>query len=235
MAVPASIVAGTLIGGALGLVSVRLSGFHLAIVTFGFLQVLLVLLRHGGEITGGGYGLVAPTLRIGGRPLTVATLAGVAIFAMVLCVAACAAAVQSRVGRAWLALRDNEQAAQMQGIDVRRAKVLAFMFSSALISLAGVLHAFLLGVANPDAYVIDLSVFHITLVVVGGMTGSLVGAVIAPVILYLVPESFSGLGEWRDFFYAGVLILTLVFMPRGIGHFVLALVARLRHRETAGA
>jgi branched-chain amino acid transport system permease protein len=232
LAAPLIVVLGGLLGGVLGLVALRLSGFHLAIVTLGFLQVLLVMLKRGGEITGGGYGLVVPTVAIGDWKLTVDMVATASVAIMVLAVGACASAVRSRIGRAWLALRDNEPAARMMGIDVSRKKIGAFVFASALVSLAGVLQVFLLGVANPASYIVDVSIFHITLVVVGGMTGSLVGAVIAPIILYFLPETFSALGEWRDFFYAAVLMLTLVFLPRGIGP---TLVDAFTRRRTAGA
>lgn len=226
-----AVIFGGVIGGVLGLVALRLSGFHLAIITLGFLQVLLVVLKRGGSVTGGGYGLVVPTLHLDGLgSLTASHFAVAAVFVMVFVVAACSAAVNSRIGRAWLALRDNEPAARMQGMNVSRLKIVAFAFCSALISLAGVFHALLLGIANPSAYVVDVSIFHITLVVVGGMTGSLVGAVVAPVILYFLPEIFHALGEWRDFFYASILMLTLVFMPRGIGPTLTDAVDRLQAR-----
>jgi branched-chain amino acid transport system permease protein len=216
------------VGVLLGLVALRLTGFHLAIITLGFLQVLLVLLKRGGSLTGGGYGLVVPPLQVTGLgTLTASHISVAAVFIMVLTVAACSAAIQSRVGRAWLALRDNEPAARMQGIDVSRMKIIAFAFASAVISMAGILHVLLLGVANPSAYVVDVSIFHITLVVVGGTTGSMTGAVIAPVILYFLPEIFHALGEWRDFFYATVLLLTLLFMPHGIGPTLTAQIRRL--------
>lgn len=208
-----------LFGAVLGLVSLRLSGFHLAIVTLGFLQVLLAWLKRGGELTGGGYGLVTPklTLPLAGGALRVADVAVVAVFLMVLAVGAGVTLMQSRLGRAWLAGRDNENSARMLGIDVNRMRVLAFTFASALTGLAGTLHPLLLGVTNPNAYTVDLSIFHITLVVVGGMTGNMIGAVVAPILLYFIPEAFRQLGEWRDFFYAGVLLATLIFMRRGIG------------------
>lgn len=208
-----------LLGAVLGLVSLRLSGFHLAIITLGFLQVLLAWLKRGGEFTGGGYGLVAPALAIPfiGGPLRVGNVAVFAVFLMVLAVASGVTVMHSRIGRAWLAGRDNENSARMQGIDVNRMRVLAFTFASALTGLAGTLHPLLLGVTNPNAYTVDLSIFHITLVVVGGMTGSMIGAVVAPAILYFIPEVFRQLGQWRDFFYAGVLLATLIFMRGGIG------------------
>jgi branched-chain amino acid transport system permease protein len=213
-----AVAAGALTGLGLGLVALRLSGFHLAIITLGFLQLVLVLLKRGGALTGGGYGLVVPPLDLPGLgKLSTGHFAVASIVCAVLTVAACTSLVHSRVGRAWLALRDNEAAAMMQGIDIRSLKVLAFVFTSVVISIAGILHILLLGVANPNSYVVDTSIFHITLVVVGGTTGSMSGAVAAPVILYLLPEMFGFLGEWRDFFYACTLLLTLLFMPRGMG------------------
>jgi branched-chain amino acid transport system permease protein len=207
------------LGAVLGLVSLRLSGFHLAIVTLGFLQVLLAWLKRGGEFTGGGYGLVTPALTIplAGGPLRAGNVAVAAVFLMVLAVGAGVTVMHSRIGRAWLAGRDNENSARMLGIDVNRMRVLAFTFASALTGLAGTMHPLLLGVTNPNAYTVDLSIFHITLVVVGGMTGNMIGAVVAPILLYFIPEAFRQLGEWRDFFYAGVLLASLVFMRRGIG------------------
>lgn len=229
-----AVVIGAGIGGIIGLVALRLTGFHLAIITLGFLQVLLAILKRGGDLTGGGYGLVAPSLNLQGLgTISASHVAVLAVFTAVFVVAACSAAVNSRIGRAWLALRDNEHAARMQAMDVSRLKVVAFAFCSGLISLAGVFHMLLLGVANPSAYLVDVSIFHITLVVVGGMTGSMVGAVIAPVILYFLPEIFHALGEYRDFFYASVLLLTLVFMPRGIGPTLIAYGDRLRGRVGA--
>ena len=236
LAVPLVVLAGAALGGILGFVTLRLTGFYLAIATLGLLQVLLVGLKHGGTLTGGGYGLVVPQLKIPFLPeITMERLAALAVFLMVLVIGASVNVMRSRIGRAWLAGRDNEPAAQMQSIDVSRMKILAFAFSSAIISLAGVMHGFLLGVTNPGAYTVNLSIFHITLVVVGGMTGSIIGAVISPVILFFLPEMFSALGEWRDFFYGTVLLLTLVFMPLGISSKLQPLFRRLLRRREVNA
>lgn len=228
VAVPLTIFIGAAVGAVLGFVTLRMSGFYLAIATLGFLQVLLVALKRGGALTGGGYGLTVPALHLPFLPeLTTAQLAVFSVFTMVLIVAITANLMRSRIGRALIALRDNETAAQMQGIHVSRMKISAFAFSSALICIAGVLHAFLLGAVHPSGYTMNLSIFHITLVVVGGMTGSIVGAVLAPVILYFLPEVFSTLAEWRDIFYGTILLLTLVFMPLGISSKLQTLLRRL--------
>lgn len=228
VAVPLVVLVGVALGGLLGFVTLRLAGFYLAIATIGFLQVLLQGLKHGGTLTGGAYGLVMPPLELPFLPeLSVESVAAIAVGLMVVTVGAAVTTMRSRIGRAWIALRDNEAAAQMQGIDVRRMKVLAFAFTSGVTSLAGVLHAFLLSGTNPSTYTMGLSIFHITLVVVGGMSGSILGAVLAPLILFFLPETFSALGEWRDFFYGTILLLTLVLMPSGISAGIRSLALRL--------
>ena len=236
LAVPLVVVIGGVAGGILGFVTLRMSGFYLAIATLGLLQVLLVGLKHGGALTGGGYGLVVPPLSLPMMAdISTERIACFAVLMMVLIVGGSVNIMRSRIGRAWLAVRDNEPAAQMQGINVSQMKIMAFVFSSAVISLAGALHGFLLGVTNPNAYLVNLSIFHITLVVVGGMTGSMIGAVISPVVLFFLPEVFSALGEWRDFFYGSILLLTLVFMPLGISSKLQPLLWRLRNRKKAVA
>ena len=229
VAVPVVVAVGAVLGGLLGFATLRLSGFYLAIATLGFLQVLLSLFKHGGTLTGGGYGLAAPPLATPLLPdVSAEWLSLIALFCTVLTVAAAVTVLRSRIGRAWIAIRDNEAAARMQGIDVRRMKVLAFAFTSGLTSLAGALHAFLLNGTNPSTYTMNLSIFHITLVVVGGMSGSIFGAVAAPLVLFFLPEMLTALGEYRDFFYGGILLLTLTLLPSGLS-------SLLRYRPTRQA
>lgn len=218
---PLAVLGAALISGAagwvLGLVSLRLSGFYLAIVTLGFVQVLLIALRKGGELTGGGYGRMAPPTSIPGYgDLITDDFCLAAVFCAVVVVVCATSLMRSRPGRTWLALRDDEAAARMQGINVGAMKMRAFALSSLVIGFMGGVYAFILGSASPPSFTVDVSIFHIALVVVGGLTGRVSGAILAPILLFLVPEWFDAFGEYRDLFYAGLLLATLVFLPRGL-------------------
>ena len=217
LAVPLSAIVGALLGWLVGLVALRVSGFYLAIVTFGFLQIFAIFLKQGGDFTGGGYGLVSPSVSlplIG--ELNTDSFALIAVFLAVIAVVGAASLMRSRAGRSWLALRDNTPAAIMQGINVRGMKLRAFALSSAVISVAGAIYGYLLGSASPSSFSVNVSIFHIALVVVGGLTGSLAGAVISPIVLFLIPQLFTELGQYEDLLYASLLLLVLIFLPKGI-------------------
>ncbi len=229
LAIPLACVVGWGVGWLLGLVSLRLAGFYLAMVTFGFLNVFLVVLNQGGDLTGGGYGLIVPlaTLPLAGR-VTVDVVITLAVFFAAFLAVLVAVLMRSRIGRAWIAIKDNPVAAELQGIDVARLKTLAFAFSSALATLAGAFQALLLGVTNPSAYSLNVAVAHLTYVVVGGMAASVVGPIVGPIVLFVIPEVFRAIGEYREVFYGAVLLLTLILAPRGIGGSIVDLVQRLR-------
>jgi branched-chain amino acid transport system permease protein len=230
VSIPISVAAGWCIGWILGIVSLRLAGFYLAMVTFGFLDVFLVILNEGGDYTGGGYGLIVPTstLPVIGN-VTLDVVIAICAFSAGLLLVLVNQVQRSRIGRAWLAIKDEPIAAEIQGIDVPRMKTLAFAVSSALATLAGTYQALLLGVTNPSAYSLNVAVAHLTYVVVGGMTASVIGPVVGPFILFVIPELFRAIGQYREIFYGAILLLVLIVAPNGITGTILGL-ARGRGR-----
>ena len=118
--------------------------------------------------------------------------------------------VNSQVGRAWFALKSNDTAAAMLGIEPARLRAAGFAVSSAVISLAGSFQGFILGATRPTSYDATTAVSHLALVVVAGMNGSVTGAFCAPFVLFLVPELYPELGHWREVFLGG----NLAFGPR---------------------
>jgi branched-chain amino acid transport system permease protein len=217
ISIPIAVLAGWCVGWLLGFLSLRLAGFYLAMVTFGFLNVFLVLLNEGGQWTGGGYGLIVPlSLLPFVGPVTLQVVIVIAVFTAGLAVVLVSSLQRSRIGRAWLAIKDNPVAAEVQGIDVARLKTLAFAVSSALATLAGTYQALLLGVTNPSAYSLTVSVAHLTYVVVGGMMASVIGPIVGPFTLFVIPELFRAIGQYREVFYGAILLFVLIVAPNGI-------------------
>lgn len=214
LSVPAITAFAGALGYGMGLISLRLTGFHLAIVTLAFTSVLLVALKTGGPLVGDGYGLIAPVPQLSVLGDFDADLAArFAIVTSVLAGGAVYCVVRSQIGRAWFALKSNDTAAAMLGIEAPKLRSLGFALSSAIIALAGSFQGFILGVTSPKSYDIPTAISHIALVVVAGMNGSVVGAFCAPFLLFLLPELYPELGHWREVFFGCVLLIVLAVRP----------------------
>jgi ABC-type branched-subunit amino acid transport system permease subunit len=238
---PASIVlavaAGWLVGWLMGLVAVRLSGISLAIATFGFVQIFQVLIKQEWEFSGSGYGLIVPPLEIPGiGPLTMIDASMICVFAGVVVLMLTSELTHSRIGRAWYAVKDHPIAAEMQGINLTQTRAQAFALTGAMTTLAGCLQALLLGITNPNLYTIDNSIGHLAMMVVGGSSGSVVGPILGPAVLFLLPE-YLDLGAYREVLYGGALLAVLILAPAGLAGAWHYAVRRLRHarfRKTRG-
>jgi branched-chain amino acid transport system permease protein len=206
-----------LLGSVLGLVSLRLDGFYLAIVTFGFLAVFDVFIAHGGTLTGGSLGLVAPLASIGSTPLTSDNVAVAALVIAVVGAAATHALMRSRVGRAMTLIKVDPKLAALTGIPTVWMKSSAFALSAVFAAVAGILQVFLLGTASPASYSVSTSIQDLTVVVVGGLAGSALGTVVAAIVLFDVPYLVPALGTYSDYFYAALLLVVLAAFPTGLG------------------
>lgn len=233
LSVPVTVIAGWIVGWLMGVIAMRLSGISLAIVTFGFVQVFQVFAKQGGELSGGGYGLITPPLLAPGiGAITPNMIMAACVFAAIVVAVLTSALTRSRIGRAWFALKENPVAAQMQGVNLLMERANAFATSGALASLAGVLQAILLGITNPNLYTVDVSISHLSMMVVGGASGGVAGPILAPAVLFLLPE-YLNLGAYRELFYGLALLVTLVLAPRGLAglwDFATRRVARVARR-----
>lgn len=216
LSVPFTIVIGWIVGWLIGLVAIRLSGISLAIVTFGFVQIFQVFAKQGGFLSGDGYGLIAPAIAIPLLgPLTPDIFSIVCVFVAVIVIVLATTLIRSRIGRIWFAMKENPIAAQMQGVNLLSMRAQAFATAGAMASLAGILQAILLGITNPNLYTIDVSISHLTMMVVGGASGDVAGAVLGPAVLFFLPEYFD-LGSYREVLYGAALLATLTLAPRGL-------------------
>jgi branched-chain amino acid transport system permease protein len=221
-----------LFGFLIGLPALRLSHLYIGMVTFGFGQAISFIALNWVALTNGPNGLAVPPITLGGFMFSPETfyyvIAGV--FLVLLWIAR--NLVGSRVGRAFLAIRESETAAEAMGVDLVRYKTLAFAVGAAYAGLAGGLYAGLSQFVNPDAFVFLVSVMYLTMNVVGGM-GTLAGPLVGALIFTLLPEMLRTFAEYKELLSGTLLLAFLVFFPRGLVGLVRPALARAWSRTPA--
>ncbi|MDY5478776.1 MAG: branched-chain amino acid ABC transporter permease [Enterocloster clostridioformis] len=221
-------VTAALFGVIIGIPVLRLRGDYLAIVTLAFGEIIKNLVNAvylGRDASGfhisfkdsmslklgeGGEILIKGAQGITGTPQAATFTIGVILVLITLFIVM--NLVNSRTGRAIMAIRDNRIAAESIGINITKYKLLAFSISAGLAGVAGVLYAHNLTTltALPKNFGYNMSIMILVYVVLGGI-GNIRGSVIATVILYLLPEMLRGLSNYRMLMYAIVLILVMLF------------------------
>lgn len=211
-------------GIVVGLPSLRLRGDYLAIVTLGFGEIMRVL----GQITDRQpkniavvkeQSMASLANNLGGAegfsqipPYT--TLFYVYLFACILLILSYRLKYSSQ-GRALLAIRENEIAAEAMGVDTTRSKVVAFIFSAFFAGMGGALYAHQIGTLDPKELGFQKSIDLVIIVVIGGM-GSITGVVLGATILVILPELFREFADYRMIAYALALIVVMILRPQGI-------------------
>ena len=214
-----------LAGYLVGLPSLRLRGDYLAIVTLGFGEIIRVLILNVNKV-GGARGL--PGIPGWANFFWV----GLGVVAVILLARHLAASTH---GRALFAIRDDEVAAEALGVDTTSYKVLAFVLGAFFAGVAGGLFAHFLSYLNPNSFTFIKSIEVIAMVVLGGM-GSISGAVLAAVVLTLLPEVLRPVKDYRMVIYSLMLILLMILRPQGLlGTRELKLPGWLRRRRGSEA
>ncbi len=191
------------VGLLLGIPSFKLVGPFLAVSTIAFSEIVRILILNLEKLTGGPFGLN----RIP------AVLSGTALYYFILALTAVVAfgAVRlsrSHIGLALQAIREDEVTAEIMGVHVRRMKLLAFVISSVLAGLSGVVFANLAGYLNPDSFTFNESSAYLLMVVLGGM-GNVTGGLVSALVVTSLPEVLRFLTRSRMIVYAVILLLTL--------------------------
>lgn len=210
--------------------ALRLSGNYLALTTFGFGQIIYLAFVHLKALTGGAEGIMIKKTNL--QFLSFSSDHG---FYYLITLSACLLAlfakniVKSKVGRAFIALHDNEIAAQAMGVRLGKYKTIAFMLSAFYAGVAGGLFLFMVGFVDPENFGLGPSIEYLTMIVVGGVA-SISGSIIGPVVLIVILESLQKLDEYREIFYGMVLLCFLIFMPSGICGFIRSQLERWKKR-----
>jgi branched-chain amino acid transport system permease protein len=205
------------LGGALlGIPVLRMRGDYLAIVTLGFGEIIRIVLNNLDTITNGPKGLLRiDPPSIGSFQFNTPThyyyliLVGCVISAMV-----AERLNNSRIGRAWVAMREDEDVAALMGIDVLKYKLMAFAIGASFAGAGGIIFAARQGSIFPDDFSLMVSINVLCLVIIGGM-GSVPGVILGAVVLIGIPELLRVVAMYRMLVFGALLVIMMIFRPTG--------------------
>jgi len=219
-----------LFGILLALPAFRLSGDYLAIVTLGFGEIVRITLNNLDRITGGPNGLLGiqhPALHFSSYQYQFGVRSEpyyFLVFSLVVIVVFFLKRLESsRLGRAWVAIREDELAASCMGVDLGWAKLSAFGIGGFIAGIAGCVFAAKQGTVSPDSFDFVVSVMILAMVVLGGL-GNIWGALLGAFMLNLLPEFLRGFDIYRMLFFGIAMILIMLLRPQGI-------LGERRHKE----
>ena len=214
----ASILVCGLLGYLISRPILHLRGDYLAIVTIAFGEILRMLLVNNlGGITGGANGLssIAQPRLLGFTFRTTLSHYYLVFFFVVLTIVAVRRLQNSRLGRAWMYIREDETAAEAMGVDTVQVKAVAFLLGSAWAGLAGALYAGRITVISPDLGRFLESIIMFCIVVLGGV-GSIPGIFVGTFGMIILPEIFREVKDWRDGLVGVAMVLMMIFRPVGL-------------------
>ena len=231
-------------GVIVGLPSLRIKGLYLAIATLAAQYLFLFGAQHWESVTGGDRGLpVTPASFFGLRLDSDARLYWLILpVTVVMCVAA-HNLFRTRIGRAFIAVRERDYSAEVLGIDLLRTKLLAFAIASFYAGIAGALMAYFFKIVNPEQYTFTASIFQLTAIIVGGL-GSVLGSILGALFMVAVPELLKAavsamagadavkgailLASARELVFGLLIVGFLLFEPFGLAEIVRRARASLR-------
>ncbi len=216
-----------IVGFLLGIPILRLKGFYIAMATLAFGVVVSEIILQWSSLTNGDDGFQVPIARIAGFSFdSDFKLYYLIFFVTIILIVLAKNLTNGYIGRAFIALRESETAAQTIGVDLAKYKTIAFAISAFYTGVAGGLFAYLITYLSPDAFTIELSIDFIAMIVIGGM-GSILGSIIGAVILTGMQQVLAGLLDLQILIFGLSLIIFTIFMPRGISGMLNTLLERL--------
>ncbi len=229
LALPIGCVISAVAGAFIGYPTLKMRGDYLAIVTLGFGEIIRIVLNNWDRVTEGPNGILGikapglyyPKLTEAGLTLGhvylkhLTWLYYIALIIAVVTVIGVYRLDHSRVGRAWVSIREDETAAELTGINTLRMKLLAYMLGAIFAGLAGAFYAAKVRYVNPSSFVFLESALVLCIVVLGGM-GSIPGIILAAAAIIVLPEVFRDLEMYRMLAFGGAMTLMMVYRPEGL-------------------
>jgi branched-chain amino acid transport system permease protein len=219
----AALLVAVIAGLVLGSPTLRLRGDYLAIVTLGFGEIVRITAQNLDNITVGPRGIASiphPQIHLAGANFTWGIFTDnkyywLFLAFVVVWIVAINLLNRSRIGRAWVAIREDEIAAAAMGVPVVRMKLAAFAIGACTAGVGGVIYAEQVNFISPPTFGVIQSILILTMVVVGGM-GSIAGAILGAATVVLLPEIFRGFADYRFFLFGFVLVVIMIFRPQGL-------------------
>jgi branched-chain amino acid transport system permease protein len=220
---PAALVVAVIAGIVLGSPTLRLRGDYLAIVTLGFGEIVRELANNMDSFTGGPRGITSiphPAIQGFGLDIVWGTFLDIKYYWLLLVlvvfwVIAIRLLDDSRIGRAWVAIREDEVAAASMGVPIVRMKLAAFAIGACTGGVGGAVYALQVPFINPPTFALIQSILILSCVVIGGM-GSIRGAIFGAAAIVLLPELFRGFLDYRFFVFGAAIVIVMIFRPQGI-------------------
>ncbi|GHU40933.1 branched-chain amino acid ABC transporter permease [Spirochaetia bacterium] len=200
-------------GFIIGFPTLKLTGDYLAIVTLGFGEIIRVVLTNLRNITGGANGRQFPSILSSPFHADLSFLT--ATLSLVVIIVLLQNFLRSSYGRAILAVREDEIAANSSGISVFRYKMIGFVSASFIAGIGGALYAMVIGFVKPDIASFNKSIDYLIFVVLGGM-GSMTGSITAAYVLTCLQEFLRPLKDYRLVIYPLILIVVMLYRPQGL-------------------
>ncbi|MDO5406417.1 MAG: branched-chain amino acid ABC transporter permease [Eubacteriales bacterium] len=224
-----------LFGVVLAVPALKVKGSYLALLTMGFGEVVRIVMINWTPVTNGTAGILgidSPVI----FGLYIDNLTRYYFLIMVFVILGLVyqnVIVKTRTGRAFIAIREDNEAAELTGIDVTSYKIKAFVLSAIYCGVAGCLYAMMIKYVSPDTFTNNISSVILWTAIVGGF-GTVMGPILGGVVMQVLPEALRFLGDWRLVVYGGILLIVILRFPGGLYPYVEKLL-HLPKAKKAGA
>jgi branched-chain amino acid transport system permease protein len=216
-ALPISVLVTTAAGFLLAIPSIRLKGDYFALVTLGFGEIARLVLNNWDSLTKGPNGIsgIAPPSFFGVSLGRLSYYYYVVLVFVLITIVVMRRVQDSKTGRAWIAIREDEIASSAMGINTLAYKLYSSAFGAFWAGIAGCLFAAKMGFVSPESFTFMESVFILCMVIVGGL-GSIAGVIVGAVLLVFLPEVLRGVEMYRMLALGAGLVFLMVFRPQGL-------------------
>lgn len=221
-------------GVILAVPALKVKGSYLALLTMGFGEIVRIVMINWTPVTNGTAGILgieSPVI-FGFTFDTLKKYYFLVMVFVILCLLYQNILVHTRTGRAFIAIREDNEAAELTGIDVTTYKIRAFVLSAVYCGIAGCLYAMMIKYVSPDTFTNNVSSVILWTAIVGGF-GTVTGPVLGGIIMQVLPEVLRFLGDWRLVVYGLILLIVILRFPGGLYPYIKIFLDKHKNGKTA--